>query len=177
MRKIGLFSVMAATAALTLSACGGGEEKAPAAEAPAAPAPAPAPAAAPVEAPAAAPAVAPAAGAPAAAGATVQLAGLTGDAAAGQRIFAQCRTCHAVEAGQNKVGPSLNGIFGRTAGSVPNFRYSAANKASGVVWTEEVLFEYLENPREFMPGTNMSFVGLKQPQQRADVIAYLKANT
>jgi cytochrome c len=176
MLKIGLFSVMAATAALTLSACGGGEEKAPAVEAPAPAAPAPV-AAPPVEVPAAEPAVAPAVGAPAAAGATVQLAGLTGDAAAGQRIFAQCRTCHAVEAGQNKVGPSLNGIFGRTAGSVPNFRYSAANKASGVVWTEEVMFEYLENPREFMPGTNMSFVGLKQPQQRVDVIAYLKANT
>lgn len=176
MRKIGLFSVMAATAALTLSACGGGEEKAPEAPAPAPAAPAPA-ATPPVETPPAEPAVAPAAGAPAAAGATVQLAGLTGDAAAGQRIFAQCRTCHALEAGQNKVGPSLNGIFGRTAGSVPNFRYSAANKASGVVWTEEVMFEYLENPREFMPGTNMSFVGLKQPQQRVDVIAYLKANT
>lgn len=177
MRKIGIFSVMAATAALTLSACGGGEEKAPAAEAPAPAAPAPV-AAPPVEAPAAAPVVAPAAGAPAAAGgATVQLAGLTGDATAGQRIFAQCRTCHAVEEGQNKVGPSLHGIFGRTAGSVPNFRYSAANKASGVVWTEEVMFEYLENPRAFMPGTNMSFVGLKQPQQRVDVIAYLKANT
>lgn len=176
MRKIGLFSVMAATAALTLSACGGGEEAAPAAEAPAPAAPAPA-ATPPAETPAAEPAVAPAAGTPAAAGATVQLAGLTGDAAAGQRIFAQCRTCHAVEEGQNKVGPSLHGIFGRTAGTVPNFRYSAANKASGVVWTEEVLFEYLENPREFMPGTNMSFVGLKQPQQRVDVIAYLKANT
>ena len=174
MRKIGLFSVMAATAALTLSACGGGEEKAPAAEAPAPAAPAPA-ATPPAEAPAAA---TPAAGAPAAAGgATVQLAGLTGDAAAGQRVFAQCRTCHAVEAGQNKVGPSLNGIFGRTAGSVPNFRYSAANKASGIVWTEEIMFEYLEDPRGYMPGTNMSFVGLKQPQQRADVIAYLKANT
>ena len=176
MRKIGLFSVMAATAALTLSACGGGEEKAAEAPAPAPAAPAPA-ATPPVETPPAEPAVAPAAGAPAAGGATVQLAGLTGDAAAGQRIFAQCRTCHALEAGQNKVGPSLNGIFGRTAGSVPNFRYSAANKASGVVWTEEVMFEYLENPREFMPGTNMSFVGLKQPQQRVDVIAYLKANT
>ena len=176
MRKFGLFSVMAAAAALTLSACGGGEEKAAEAPAPAPAAPAPA-ATPPVETPPAEPAVAPAAGAPAAGGATVQLAGLTGDAAAGQRIFAQCRTCHALEAGQNKVGPSLNGLFGRTAGSVPNFRYSAANKASGVVWTEEVLFEYLENPREFMPGTNMSFVGLKQPQQRVDVIAYLKANT
>ena len=176
MRKIGLFSVMAAAAALTLSACGGGEEKAAEAPAPAPAAPAPA-ATPPVETPPAEPAVAPAAGAPAAGGATVQLAGLTGDAAAGQRIFAQCRTCHALEAGQNKVGPSLNGLFGRTAGSVPNFRYSAANEASGVVWTEEVLFEYLENPREFMPGTNMSFVGLKQPQQRVDVIAYLKANT
>lgn len=176
MRKIGLFSVMAASAALTLSACGGGEEKAPAAEAPA---PAAAPAATPpAPAPAAAPAATPAAGAPAAAaGATVQLAGLTGNAAAGERIFAQCRTCHALEAGTNKVGPSLNGIFGRTAGTVPNFRYSTANKNSGIVWSEEIMFAYLENPREYIPGTYMSFVGLRQPQQRADVIAYLKANT
>ncbi len=176
MRKLGLFSVMAASAALTLSACGGGEEKAPAAEAPA---PAVAPAATPpAAAPAAAPAATPAAGAPAAAaGATVQLAGLTGNAAAGERIFAQCRTCHALEAGTNKVGPSLNGIFGRTAGTVPNFRYSTANKNSGIVWSEEIMFAYLENPREYIPGTYMSFVGLRQPQQRADVIAYLKANT
>jgi cytochrome c len=82
-----------------------------------------------------------------------------------------------VEPGVNRVGPSLHGIIGRTAGSVPGFNYSAANKGSGVTWTEEVLFEYLENPREFMPGTRMAFVGLKKPQDRADVIAYLKTQS
>ncbi len=179
MRKLGLFSVMAASAALTLSACGGGEEKAPAAEAPAAPAPAAAPAATPPAAdPAATPAATPAAGAPAAAGgATLQLAGLTGNATAGERIFVQCKTCHAIEEGVNKVGPSLHGVVGREAGSIANFRYSKANKESHLVWTEDVLFAYLENPRQYLPGTYMSFVGLKQPQQRADVIAYLKANS
>lgn len=163
---------------LAVAACSSGEgDKAetPAAEAPApaaAPAETPAPAA---EAPAATetPAAAPAA----AGGATVTLAGLTGNATNGQRIFGQCRTCHVVEPGVNRVGPSLHGIIGRTAGSVPGFNYSAANKGSGVTWTEEVLFEYLENPREFMPGTRMAFVGLKKPQDRADVIAYLKTQS
>ena len=171
MRKFGLASIITATAVLGLAACSGGEDKAPAAEASAevAVVPAPAPAAVPPAAPAAA---APAAAA--AAGATVTLAGLTGDAARGERVFAQCRTCHAVEAGVNKVGPSLKGIIGRQAGSIANFRYSPANKNSGITWTEDVMFAYLENPRQYMPGTYMSYVGLKQPQQRADVIAYLK---
>lgn len=171
MRKFGIAGVVAASALLGLAACsGGGEDKAeaPAAEAPAAEAPAAeAPAA---EAPAAEPAVAPAA----AAGATVTLAGLTGDAAAGQRIFGQCRTCHVVEPGVNRVGPSLHGIVGRTAGQVPGYSYSTANANSGVTWDEQTLFNYLENPRGFMPGTKMAFVGLRDAQQRADVIAYLK---
>ena len=169
MRKFGLASIITATAVLGLAACSGGEDKAPAAEASAEVAVVPAPA------PAAVPPAAPAAAAPAAAaGATVTLAGLTGDAARGERVFAQCRTCHAVEAGVNKVGPSLKGIIGRQAGTIANFRYSPANKNSGITWTEDVLFAYLENPRQYMPGTYMSYVGLKQPQQRADVIAYLK---
>ncbi|NBU27568.1 MAG: cytochrome c family protein, partial [Caulobacteraceae bacterium] len=81
------------------------------------------------------------------------------------------------EVGVNKVGPSLHGVVGRTAGSIAGFRYSAANKGSGVKWSEDVLFTYLENPRKFMPGTNMSFVGLRDPQKRADVIAYLKSQS
>jgi cytochrome c len=172
MRKFGIAGVVAASALLGLAACsGGGEEKteAPAAEAPAAEAPAAeAPAA---EAPAAEPAVAPAA--PAVAGATLQVAGLTGDPAAGQRIFGQCRTCHVVEPGVNRVGPSLHGIVGRPAGSVPGYNYSTANKNSGKTWDAETLFTYLENPRAAIPGTKMAFVGLRDPQQRADVIAYL----
>lgn len=173
MRRFGIASVVAAGALLGLSACsGGGEETAetPAAETPAAEAPAAEPAA-PAPAPAAEPAAAPAAPA---AGATLQVAGLTGNAAAGERIFGQCRTCHVVEPGVNRVGPSLHGIVGRPAGSVAGYNYSTANKNSGATWDEQTLFTYLENPRQFMPGTKMAFVGLRDPQQRADVIAYLK---
>lgn len=101
---------------------------------------------------------------------------LSGDTARGQRIFAQCATCHSPEAGVNRVGPSLHGIIGRRAGTVAGFRYSDANRNSGITWTEQELFTYLENPRARVPGTIMAFVGLRNPQQRADVIAYLKAN-
>lgn len=170
MRRFGIVSMVAASALLGLSACsGGGEDKA------AAPAEqAAAPATAPVEAPAPAttPAVAPAAAA--APGATLQFASFTGDAAAGQRTFAQCRTCHAIEAGVNRVGPSLHGVVGRPSGQIAGYNYSTANKTSGHTWDEQTLFDYLENPRAYIPGTKMSFVGLKNPQDRANVIAYLK---
>jgi cytochrome c len=99
---------------------------------------------------------------------------LKGNAAAGGKVFAQCKACHVTDKGVNRVGPSLHGIVGRKAGTVPGFNYSAANRSSGVSWTEETLYTYLENPRKFMPGTKMAFAGLRQPQQRADVIAYLK---
>lgn len=101
---------------------------------------------------------------------------MSGDTVRGQRIFAQCATCHSPDAGVNRVGPSLHGIIGRRAGSVAGFRYSDANRNSGATWSEQELFTYLENPRARVPGTTMAFVGLRNPQQRADVIAYLKAN-
>ena len=107
----------------------------------------------------------------------VAYSSLKGDVVHGDKVFLQCKACHVIEAGQNRVGPSLHGIIGRTAGQVAGFSYSAANKGSGIVWTEEKLFEYLENPRKTIPGTKMSFAGLAQPQDRADVIAYLKAKT
>ena len=97
-----------------------------------------------------------------------------GNAANGQKVFVQCKTCHVTTAGVNRIGPSLHAIVGRKSGSVPKYTYSAANKNSKVVWTEPVLFKYLEAPRKFMPGTKMSFAGLKKPQDRADVIAWLK---
>lgn len=106
--------------------------------------------------------------------ATTGFAAYTGDATRGRRVFAQCMTCHAVQEGRNNVGPSLYNIIGREAGTVPGFRYSQANLNSDVVWTEEVMFEYLENPTRFMPGTIMAFPGLRNPQDRADVIAYLQ---
>lgn len=101
---------------------------------------------------------------------------LTGDATAGARVWRQCQTCHVTDAGVNKVGPSLHAIIGRKAGTVEGFRYSAANQGSGITWTEQELYAYLENPRAKIPGTTMSFVGVKDSQQRADLIAYLKAN-
>ena len=97
-----------------------------------------------------------------------------GNAAAGQKVFVQCKTCHVTTAGVNRIGPSLHAIVGRKSGSVPKYTYSAANKNSKLVWSEAVLFKYLEAPRKFMPGTKMSFAGLKKPQDRADVIAWLK---
>jgi cytochrome c len=167
--------------ATLLAACGGSETKAPEApaEAPAAEAPATeAPAAPAAEAPAAeapaaeaTPAAAPAAAAPAGG---VTLASLTGDAAKGEKVFAQCKACHVAEPNVNRVGPSLHGVVGRKAGTVAGFNYSNANKSSGVTWSEDVLFTYLEAPQKFMPGTRMAFAGLKKPQDRADVIAYLK---
>lgn len=160
--------------ALLLAACGSSDKPAetPAAETPAAPAAdAPAADAPAAEAPAATPAAAPAAAVPAAG---VTYASLTGDAARGEKVFNQCRACHVAEPGVNRVGPSLHGVVGRTAGSIAGFAYSKANKESGVVWKEEVLFDYLEAPARFMPGTRMAFAGIKDPQQRADLIAWLK---
>lgn len=100
-----------------------------------------------------------------------------GDPAAGKVVFNQCMTCHSADAGVNKVGPSLHGIIGRHSGSVPGFNYSAANKGSGLVWSEQELYTYLENPQKTVPGTYMTFTGVKDPQKRADVIAFLQENT
>ena len=101
-----------------------------------------------------------------------------GNAEEGAEVYKKCRACHDVgPEAKNKVGPLLNEIIGRKAGTVDGFTYSDANKASGaggLVWTEEVLFKYLESPLVFMKGTKMAFVGLKDPQDRKDVIAYLK---
>jgi cytochrome c len=106
----------------------------------------------------------------------VKYASFTGDAAKGKTAFITCQTCHAVEAGVNKIGPSLHGIVGRTAGSIAGYTYSAANKNSGITWTPEKLFQYLEKPQRVVPGTKMAFPGIPDPQKRADVIAYLQTN-
>lgn len=100
------------------------------------------------------------------------------DAENGEQVFRKCRACHQVgEGAKNTVGPQLNNIIGRPAGSVEGFNYSKANKeagAGGLVWTEENLMEYLENPRKFMPRNKMAFAGLRDEQDRKDVIAFLK---
>jgi len=104
----------------------------------------------------------------------VAYASLKSDAAKGEKVFIQCKTCHTVEAGQNRVGPSLHGLIGRASGQVPGYNYSPANKSMGIVWSEEQLYTYLEAPQKTVPGTKMAYAGLKQPQDRADVIAFLK---
>ena len=106
----------------------------------------------------------------------VKFASFTGDATKGAGVFITCKTCHAVEEGVNKIGPSLHNVVGRKAGEIANYNYTAANKNSGITWTEEKLFQYLEAPQRVVPGTKMAFAGLTDPQKRADVIAYLKAN-
>ncbi len=100
-----------------------------------------------------------------------------GNPTVGKAVFNTCGTCHSIAAGQNKVGPSLHGIINRHASQIPNFRYSAANKKSNIVWTQQNLFTYLANPQKMVPGTYMTFQGYKEPQKRADVIAYLTQAT
>lgn len=98
-----------------------------------------------------------------------------GDPVAGQSVFkTQCGICHAVVAGKNMVGPSLFGIIGRTSGTVEGFHYSAANKGAGITWNAETLEKYLASPREVVPGTIMTYAGLKDEAKRADLIAYLE---
>eukprot|EP01126_Amoeba_proteus_P015726 TRINITY_DN17113_c0_g1_i11.p2 TRINITY_DN17113_c0_g1~~TRINITY_DN17113_c0_g1_i11.p2 ORF type:complete len:109 (+),score=20.55 TRINITY_DN17113_c0_g1_i11:28-354(+) len=99
-----------------------------------------------------------------------------GNIASGEKLFnARCATCHTYEkGGASKQGPNLYGILGRTAGTVPGYVYSPANKASGVVWTEQAMFDYLLNPKKYIPKTKMNFPGFKSAQDRADVIAFLK---
>ncbi len=103
----------------------------------------------------------------------VKFADYKGTAAAGEKVAVVCKTCHAFEAGKNMIGPSLWGIQGRNAGTVAGYSYSAANKGSGIVWSDEKLFQYLEAPQRVVVGTKMSYTGIKDPQQRADLIAYL----
>lgn len=105
-----------------------------------------------------------------------KFASFTGDAAKGKVAFVTCQTCHSIDPGVNKIGPSLHAVVGRKAGVEPGFTYTAANKNSGITWTEAKLFQYLENPQRVVPGTKMTFAGFSDPQKRADVIAYLKAN-
>jgi cytochrome c len=97
------------------------------------------------------------------------------DAASGEKAFVVCRACHQIgPTAKNGVGPSLNGVVNRPAGTYPGFNYSAANKNSHLTWDEATLEKYLPNPQAFVPGTKMVFPGLKDPQKVKDVIAFLK---
>ncbi len=162
MKRNFLMGAAALASLATLSACGGGAGSD--ANAPAADETAAAPVA---ETPAAAPA--------ADAGATMEFAAMTTDAAAGEKVFALCRSCHVLEEGVNRVGPSLHNIVGRASGTVAGYSYSDANKNSGVTWTTQVLYEYLKDPKAYIPGTKMAFPGIKKDQDRANLVAYLES--
>jgi cytochrome c len=101
------------------------------------------------------------------------------DIAHGKRVFETCASCHVPDAETNKYGPYLKGVVGRTAGTVPNFRYSKAMSdagAAGLVWNDETLAEFLYSPKKKVPGTSMRFWGLWSEAEIRDVIAYLKTS-
>jgi len=102
------------------------------------------------------------------------VAGKAQDAQKGKTVFNVCLACHTVGPGaQNKIGPELNGLDGRKAGTVPDFDYSDANKSSGIVWNEETFENYIKNPAAKVPGTKMIFPGIKNEQQEKDLWAYI----
>jgi len=103
---------------------------------------------------------------------------LAQDVEAGKTVIKKCMVCHAIgEGATNRVGPVLNDVFGRTAGTYPGFKYSQAmidKGAAGLVWEHDTLAQFLHKPKDFVPGTKMTFAGLSKDQDIADVIAYLK---
>jgi len=109
-----------------------------------------------------------------AAGGNAQAAG---DVEKGKRAFNKCKACHALEAGKKRIGPSLYGMFGKTAGTDKGYSYSSAMKKSNIVWSEATLDKYIEYPRKIVPGTKMAFPGIKKKEEREDLIAYLKEAT
>jgi cytochrome c len=97
------------------------------------------------------------------------------DPVAGEKVFKRCLACHMVgEDAKIRVGPVLNGLIGRKAGSYAGFKYTEANKNSGLTWDEPTLTTYLKNPRAMIPGTSMTFAGIKKVEEIEDLIAYLK---
>lgn len=98
----------------------------------------------------------------------------TADAAAGEKTFGKCKSCHNVE-GKNGTGPHLNGVVGRNRASADGFTYSEAMAAKHDPWTPEEIFAFIKAPKEYVPGTKMGFAGLANPQDRANVIAYLSS--
>ena len=97
------------------------------------------------------------------------------DPAEGEKVFATCKACHQIgEGAKNAIGPELNGVVGRKAGSVAGYSYSDANKNSGITWDESNLAEYLKDPKVKVPGTKMIFAGVKDEKKVQDLIAFLK---
>lgn len=105
-----------------------------------------------------------------------EAAGPRGDPVAGARTFAQCRSCHKLDAtGTSGIGPNLKGVVGRRAGTLPGFRYSPAMLAANRVWNDATLDAYLAGPATAVPGGRMAYLGMRNPQDRRNVIAYLKS--
>jgi len=105
-----------------------------------------------------------------------------GDAARGEELFRlrQCMTCHTLNEGENRVGPTLYGLFGREAGSVDGYNYSPAMRDSAIIWSAETLDQHLADPRNFIPGNRMGLMnprGVPDAQERADLILYLEQAT
>ncbi|RKF61470.1 Cytochrome c [Erysiphe neolycopersici] len=102
-----------------------------------------------------------------------------GDYKKGASLFKQrCASCHNLDlSDEKKIGPTLHGLFGRKTGSVEGYSYTDANKAKGIIWGEETLFTYLENPKKYIPGTKMAYGGLKKDKDRNDLITFLKKDT
>lgn len=93
---------------------------------------------------------------------------------AGRRVFAQCRSCHVIQAGApHRVGPNLHGVFGREIGTAEGFTYSQAAQDANFVWDAAQLDHWLQNPQTFLPGNRMAFAGVRDETQRRDLIAYI----
>ncbi len=96
------------------------------------------------------------------------------DASRGEKLFEECRACHAVERRVNEVGPSLHGVFGRRAGALGDFRYSTALKKSGIIWTRQTMDAYVVDPQKAVPANRMPYAGMADARDRADLIDYMQ---
>jgi len=101
-----------------------------------------------------------------------------GNPSRGQRVFGACAACHSLQPGQNMTGPSLADLWSRKAGSVASFsRYSSALKSANIEWNDKTLDEWIKDPQHLVPGNEMTFAGIKDNQQRADLLSFLKEAT
>jgi cytochrome c len=107
---------------------------------------------------------------------STQVAHAAGDAPAGEAVFKKaCAVCHTMEAGKNKIGPSLHAVVGRHWAALQDFQYSDAMKKADKTWDDQTLDAYLANPKDLVPGTKMIYIGLKSEEDRKNVIAYLES--